>query len=74
MLDFIEGRVTEPPRLFQQAMARFVREIIMAPNVVNRPLWMSNPIYASLALLKGFMFTFGLTIMPKIWRDRDWET
>ena len=35
MLDFIEGRVTEPPRLFQQAMARFVREIIMAPNVVN---------------------------------------
>ena len=69
MLDFIEGRVTEPPRLFQQAMARFVREIIMAPNVVNRPLWMSNPIYASLALLKGFMFTFGLTIMPKIWRE-----
>ena len=69
MVDFVEGRTKQPPPLFQKAMAKFVREIIMAPNVINRPLWMSNPHYAMLSLLKGFMFTFGLTVMPKMWRE-----
>ena len=50
-------------------MARFVSEIVMAPNVINRPLWMSSPKLAMVAQLKGFMFVFGNTIMPKIWRD-----
>ena len=50
-------------------MSRFVNEIIMAPNVINRPLWMSNPHLAMVAQLKGFMFVFGNTIFMKIWRD-----
>ena len=50
-------------------MSRFVSEIVMAPNVINRPLWMSSPKLAMVAQLKGFMFVFGNTIMPKIYRD-----
>ena len=38
----------------------------MAPNVVNRPLWMSNPHLALFAQLKGFMYTFGLKVGGRI--------
>ena len=69
IIDFAEGTTTEVPPLLQRAMARFVSEIVMAPNVINRPLWMSSPKLAMVAQLKGFMFVFGNTIMPKIWRD-----
>ena len=31
----------------------------MAPNAINRPLWMSDPHLALVAQLKGFMFAFG---------------
>ena len=69
IIDFAEGTTTEVPPLIQKAMSRFVSEIVMAPNVINRPLWMSSPKLAMVAQLKGFMFVFGNTIMPKIWRD-----
>jgi len=69
IIDFAEGTTTEVPPLLQKAMSRFVSEIVMAPNVINRPLWMSSPKLAMVAQLKGFMFVFGNTIMPKIWRD-----
>jgi hypothetical protein len=69
IIDFAEGTTTEVPPLLQKAMARFVSEIVMAPNVINRPLWMSAPKLAMVAQLKGFMFVFGNTILPKIWRD-----
>ena len=41
----------------------------MSPNVVNRPLWMSNPNLALVAQLKGFMMVFGNTIAPKLYKD-----
>tara|TARA_R100001230_G_C5548315_1_gene76780 strand:- start:38 stop:619 length:582 start_codon:yes stop_codon:yes gene_type:complete len=41
----------------------------MAPNVINRPLWMSNPHLAMVAQLKGFMFVFGNTVGMRIWRE-----
>tara|TARA_R110000796_G_C14303857_1_gene405652 strand:- start:36 stop:608 length:573 start_codon:yes stop_codon:yes gene_type:complete len=41
----------------------------MAPNSVNRPLWMSNPHLAMFAQLKGFMFTFGNNVGMRLWRE-----
>jgi hypothetical protein len=58
-----------PPELIRKAMSKFVDEIIMAPNVVNRPLWMSNPHLALVAQLKGFMMTFGNTVGMRAWRE-----
>ena len=58
-----------PPALIRKAMSKFVDEIIMAPNVVNRPLWMSNPHLALVAQLKGFMMTFGNTVGGRFWRE-----
>jgi len=58
-----------PPALIRKAMSKFVDEIIMAPNVVNRPMWMSNPHLALVAQLKGFMMTFGNTVGGRFWRE-----
>jgi len=58
-----------PPELIRKAMSKFVDEIIMAPNVVNRPLWMSRPSLALVAQLKGFMMTFGNTVGGRAWRE-----
>ena len=58
-----------PPELIRKAMSKFVDEIIMHPNVVNRPLWMSNPHFAMVAQLKGFMMTFGNTVGMRAWRE-----
>jgi len=41
------------------AQMRLVDDIIMTPNIVNRPLWMANPALAPVAQLKSFMFVFG---------------
>jgi len=60
--------VAEPP-LITKAIGKTVDEIIMTPNVVNRPLWMSNPWLSPVALLKGFMMVFGNTIAPKLWHE-----
>ena len=58
-----------PPILIRKALSKFVDEIIMAPNSVNRPLWMSNPHLAMFAQLKGFMFTFGNNVGMRLWRE-----
>jgi len=67
---WIEGGARgRPPLIINKAMSKFVDEIIMAPNVVNRPLWMSDPHYAMISQLKGFMFTFGNTVGMRLWRE-----
>ena len=58
-----------PPAIIRKSLSKFVDEIIMAPNAVNRPLWMSNPHLAMFAQLKGFMFTFGNTVGMRMWRE-----
>ena len=60
--------MAEPP-LITKAIGKTVDEIIMTPNVVNRPLWMSNPWLSPAAQLKGFMMVFGNTIAPKLWHE-----
>ena len=63
-----ERAVAEPP-IITKAIGKTVDEIIMTPNVVNRPLWMSNPWLSPFAQLKGFMMVFGNTIAPKLWHE-----
>ena len=58
-----------PPAIIRKSLSKFVDEIIMAPNALNRPLWMSNPHLAMFAQLKGFMFTFGNTVGMRMWRE-----
>ena len=60
--------MAEPP-IITKAIGKTVDEIIMTPNVVNRPLWMSNPWLSPVAQLKGFMMVFGNTIAPKLWHE-----
>ena len=58
-----------PPSIIRKALSKTVDEIIMAPNAINRPLWMSNPHFAMFAQLKGFMMTFGNTVGMRMWRE-----
>jgi hypothetical protein len=65
-----EGQTTGvPPAIIRKSLSKFVDEIIMAPNAINRPLWMSNPHLAVFAQLKGFMFTFGSTVGMRMYRE-----
>jgi hypothetical protein len=57
------------PTIIRRALSKTVDEFIMAPNAVNRPLWMSNPHLATVAQLKGFMFVFGNTVGARMWRE-----
>jgi len=57
------------PEIIRKALSRTVNEFIMAPNAVNRPLWMSDPHYASVAQLKGFALVFGNTVGTRMWRE-----
>ncbi len=50
-------------------MSKTVDEFIMAPNAVNRPLWMSNPHLATVAQLKGFTAAFGNIVGGRFYRD-----
>jgi hypothetical protein len=63
-----EGQIpaAQTPEIIRKALSKGVDDIIMAPNVVNRPLWMSNPHLALFAQLKGFMYTFGLKVGGRI--------
>lgn len=60
---------TITPELLNLAHIRMVDDIIMSPNVVNRPLWMSNPALAPVAQLKSFMFVFGNTVGSRFWNN-----
>ena len=67
--DWGSGKLEQDPKIIQQALAKTVDEIIQSPNVVNRPLWMSNPYLAPVAQLKGFMLVFGNTVGGALLRD-----
>ena len=57
------------PPIIGKAMSKTVDEFIMAPNAVNRPLWMSDPHFAMVAQLKGFLATFGNIVGGRMWRE-----
>tara|TARA_R110000744_G_scaffold367968_1_gene477659 strand:+ start:1137 stop:4589 length:3453 start_codon:yes stop_codon:yes gene_type:complete len=57
------------PVIITKALGKTVDEIIMTPNVVNRPLWMSNPHLSPFAQLKGFMMVFGNTVGLKFFKE-----
>ena len=57
------------PQIITKAIGKTVNEIIMTPDVVNRPLWMSNPWLSPVAQLKGFMMVFGNTVGLKLFKE-----
>jgi len=57
------------PQIITRALGKLVDEVIMTPNVVNKPLWMSNPYLAPVAQLKGFMMVFGNTVGMRMYKD-----
>ena len=58
-----------PPDIITQAMGKTVDEVIMTPNPLNKPLWMSDPHWSFAALLKGFMITFGNTVGMRLYKE-----
>lgn len=63
------GNEEVDPPMIKKAMSKTVDEIIMAPNAINKPLWMSDPHLALAAQLKGFMFSFGTNVGGRMYRD-----
>ena len=61
--------VLAEPEIITKALGKLVNEVIMTPDILNRPLWMSNPYMAPLAQLKGFTMVFGNTIGMKFYKD-----
>ena len=57
------------PEARQIADIRIVDDFIMTPNIVNRPLWMSNPVLAPVAQLKSFMFVFGNVVGARAYNE-----
>ena len=57
------------PDIIRQSLSKTVDEFIMSPNAVNRPLWMSNPHFAMVAQLKGFLATFGNIVGGRMWKE-----
>jgi len=70
ILQWAEGNLEgAAPDIIRESLSRGVDDIIMAPNVVNRPLWMSNPHWALVAQLKGFMLSFGSKVGGRMYRE-----
>lgn len=61
--------MVSPPDIITQAMGKTVDEVIMTPNPLNKPLWMSDPRWSFAALLKGFMITFGNTVGMRFYKE-----
>ena len=61
--------LANPPDIITKGLGMVVEEVIMTPNAVNRPLWMSNPYLAPVALLKGFMTVFGNTVGMRFYKE-----
>jgi hypothetical protein len=57
------------PAIVTKALGKLVDEVIMTPNVVNKPLWMANPYLSPVAQLKGFMMVFGNTVGMRMYKD-----
>ena len=62
-------QVQAEPEIITKALGKLVNEIIMTPDAVNKPLWMSDPRLAPVAQLKGFATVFGNTIGMKLYKD-----
>ena len=67
--NWANGQTEVEPEIIRKSMSKTVDEFIMAPNAINRPLWMSDPHYALAAQLKGFMFAFGNIVGTRYWRE-----
>jgi hypothetical protein len=67
--DWAAGETKTDPKIIKQAMVKTLNEIITSPNVINRPLWMSDPHYAAVAQLKGFMTVFANNVVGRMWRE-----
>tara|TARA_R110000824_G_C14971380_1_gene653139 strand:- start:122 stop:736 length:615 start_codon:yes stop_codon:yes gene_type:complete len=61
--------VRAEPEIITKALGKLVNEVIMTPDAVNKPLWMSNPYFAPVAQLKGFGTVFGNTVGMKLYKD-----
>jgi len=69
LTEWIESGGKSNPVLIKRALSKAVDESIMAPNVVNKPLLMSDPNLALIFQLKAFLMVFGNTVGYRIWRD-----
>lgn len=68
IMEWVNGK-REMPEVIRKSMSKFVDEIIMSPNAVNRPLWMSNPHLGFISQLKGFMLTIGNTVGYRLYKE-----
>ena len=64
-----DPELKNPPEIITKSLGTVVDEVIMTPNVVNKPLWMSNPYLSPVAQLKGFMMVFGNTVGMRLYKD-----
>lgn len=65
-----ENRVTSmSDEMRQMAILSGIDQTVMTPDPTNRPLWMSNPYLAPVAMLKSFAAVFGNTIGKMVWDE-----
>ena len=62
-------QASSQPQIITKALGKLVNEVIMTPDTLNKPLWMSNPYLAPVAQLKGFATVFGNTVGMKLYKD-----
>ena len=55
--------------VINRARVRFINDVIMNPRVTNRPMWHSDPRFATISNLKGFQTVFGNTVMKRWYRE-----
>ncbi len=53
----------------RQAVTRFVESSILRPNAAERPIWASDPRYALIWQLKGYLWSFYKTIVGGLMRE-----
>ena len=53
----------------QMAILNGIDMTVMTPDPTNRPLWMSNPYLAPVAMLKSFATAFGNTVGKMVWDE-----
>jgi hypothetical protein len=64
------GDVTAPYyKQIQRAAVRMTHQTIANPDPINRPLWMSTPKMRLIAQLKGYMVTFGNSVIKHHWQE-----
>jgi len=68
VMEWVNGK-RKMPEVIRKSMSKFVDEIIMSPNAVNRPLWAANPHLGFISQLKGFTLTIGNTIAYRMYKE-----